>query len=55
MSMPPNIGEPAKNARIITAPRRMPTTTNRMFIFTDNLGLNKKELWQIMKRLGRIF
>ncbi len=54
VSMPPNIGEPAKNARVIIVPRRMPTITNRLFIFTDNLGLNKKELWQIMKRSGRI-
>jgi len=43
MSIPPNIGEPAKNAIMITEPRRMPTTTNRIFIFTNNLGLNKKE------------
>lgn len=49
-----NIGEPRKNAREITEPRIMPTITNRLFIFTDNLGLNKKELWQIMKRSGRI-
>jgi len=44
MSIPPNIGEPAKNAIVIIVPSRMPTITNRLFIFTDNLGLNKKEL-----------
>jgi len=44
MSMPPNIGEPAKNAIVIIVPRTMPTITNLLFIFTDNLGLNKKEL-----------
>jgi len=43
VSMPPNIGEPAKNAIMIIEPRRMPTITNRLFIFTDDLGPNKKE------------
>jgi len=42
--MPPNIGEPAKNAIMIIEPRRIPTITNRLFTFTDDLGQNKKEL-----------
>gem|GEM_PF-3668337 len=43
-SKPPNIGEPKKNAIVIIDPRRIPTITNRLFIITNILCLNKKQL-----------
>jgi hypothetical protein len=44
MSKPPNIGEPKKNAIITIEPRTIPTRINRLFIFIDILGSNKKQL-----------
>lgn len=48
-SNPPNIGEPKKNASATIKPRAMPTTINRLFIFTNILCLNKKQLNRLWK------
>lgn len=48
-SKPPNIGEPKKNASATIEPRTIPTTINRLFIFTNVLCLNKKQLNKLWK------
>jgi len=48
-SKPPNIGEPKKNAIVTIEPRSIPTIINRLFIFTNVLGLNKKQLNELWK------
>ena len=35
-SIPPNIGEPMKNAKVITTPKTIPAITSRLFIAKIN-------------------
>ena len=38
--MPPNIGEPAKNAIVIIVPRTIPTITNRFIEYSTKIEGN---------------